>query len=434
MKICILGAGESGVGAALLAKQLGDSVFVSDGGTILKKFRMEMIENQIDFEAQTHSFDRILVADLVIKSPGIPDDAFVAQACYQNDIPVISEIEYAARNTTSKIIAITGSNGKTTTTLLTHHVLKTAGLSVGIGGNIGESFARLLTQEQKEYYVLELSSFQLDGSPTLKPSIAILLNITPDHLDRYNGKMENYIASKLMITKNQDVNDFLILNGQDANIATGLNVNNSSATQILTPDKLMQNNLLQLDRELSINLENCSLKGPHNQFNIYCALKAAQLLGVEKKMMESALASFSNAPHRLEFVTNLNGVDFINDSKATNVDATYYALHSMDQPVIWIAGGVDKGNDYSQILPVVKEKVKHLICLGTDNSKLDKYFNDHINEIHSCDSMQEAIEIACNIAEKGEVVLLSPACASFDLFKNYIDRGDQFKKNIENRI
>ncbi len=431
MKICILGAGESGVGAALLAKQLGHSVFVSDGGAILKKFRMEMIENQIDFEAQTHSFDKILVADLVIKSPGIPDEAYVVSACHENNIPVISEIEFAARNTKAKIIAITGSNGKTTTTLLTHHILENAGFNVGIGGNIGESFARLLTDKIKDYYVLELSSFQLDGCPTLKPNIAILLNITPDHLDRYNGKMENYIASKLLITKNQDEKDYLIYNGQDVNVKAGLKNQKTIANLIPTPENLMQNNLLQLTEEMLINLEGCSLKGPHNQFNIYCALKVAQLLGVEKESMESSLAEFSNAPHRLELVATLNDVEFINDSKATNVDATFYALQSMIRPIIWIAGGVDKGNEYDQVLTVVKEKVKCLICLGKDNSKLKNYFGDHIDEIYSCDSMQKTVDKACEMASEGDVVLLSPACASFDLFRNYIDRGDQFKEYIK---
>ena len=246
--------------------------------------------------------------------------------------------------------------------------------------------------------------------------------------------MENYIASKLLITKNQNANDFLILNGQDENIKSGLKGQNSSARLIATPESLMQNNLLQLDEELLISLENCSLKGPHNQFNIYCALKAAQLLGVEKESMESSLDSFSNAPHRLELVAKLDGVEFINDSKATNVDATFYALKSLDRPIIWIAGGVDKGNDYDQILGVVKEKVKSLICLGKDNSKLQKYFGNHINKIHSCDSMEKTLDLACEIAKEGDTVLLSPACASFDLFKNYIDRGDQFKDYIEKRI
>ncbi len=431
MKICVLGAGESGVGAALLAKHLKHEVFVSDGGTILKKFRTEMIENQIDFEAQCHSFDKILFADLIVKSPGIPDDAYVVKSCLDNSIPVISEIEYASRFTKAKLIGITGSNGKTTTTLLTYHILKNAGLSVEMGGNVGKSFARLLTEPHKEFYVLELSSFQLDGCPDLKPFIAILLNITPDHLDRYNYRMEHYIESKFRITANQQKDDYLIFNPLDKNISDFILTDAPSASLLPIPKELVKDGKLVAAEDLNINLELCSLKGMHNHMNIYCALKVAQILGVSKEKMEEGLSSFKNAPHRMELVTTYKGIEFINDSKATNVDATFYALQATESPIIWIAGGVDKGNDYQQIEKLVAQKVKTLICLGSDNSKLEDFFKTTVLDINSCNSMTKAIEIAKQKAEKGDVVLLSPACASFDLFKNYIDRGDQFKKKIE---
>ena len=434
MKISILGAGESGVGAALLAKKLQHQVFVSEGHTIPKKFRMELIENQIEFEAQAHSFDIILDSDIIVKSPGIPDDAEVVNICRRNNIPIISEIEYASRFTNAKIIGITGSNGKTTTTLLCHHILNTAGLSVGVGGNVGESFARLLTKASKDIYVLELSSFQLDGSPTLKPFIAILLNITADHLDRYNYKMSNYIASKFLITANQDQEDYFIFNSKDENISRTISEMNIAAQQIGTPDKLLKDGILVLDEKIKINLDKCSLRGPHNHLNIFCALKTAQLLGVKKEDMQKAIDSFSNAPHRMEWVTTHEEVEFINDSKATNVDAAYYALQSMDKPIVWIAGGTDKGNDYSQLASLAKQKVKALICLGADNSKIESYFKPLLPIIESCDSMSEAVKLAIKHARAGDCILLSPACSSFDLFKNFMDRGDQFKEIIKRKI
>ncbi len=432
MKIVVLGAGESGVGAALLAKQQGFEVFVSDRGAIKENYKAELIENKIAFEEGQHSEKKIFEASEIIKSPGIPDKVDLIQKLLAAGIPVISEIEFASKYTHAKIVGITGSNGKTTTTNLTYHLLKTAGKDVAIGGNVGYSFARLLTERHHEIYVLELSSFQLDGVVDFRPYISILLNITPDHLDRYEYKMENYIASKFRIAMNQRAEDFFIYNSADQNIEQFLESEDVNAKRLPVGGSADDSDqrIIKTDQH-EYDLSKSSLKGKHNYFNATCAIKVAELLNADAESIQRGLNDFVNDPHRLESVATVDEVEYINDSKATNVDAVFYALDAMTKPVIWIVGGVDKGNDYGPVMTLVEDKVKAVICLGIDNEKLLETFSPIVKIIEETQSVDEAIERAKVYAESGDVVLLSPACASFDLFKNYIDRGEQFKRAVD---
>ncbi len=447
MKIVILGAGESGVGAALLASKKSYSVFVSDSGKIKENYQRELEEHNIPFESNKHTAAAILDADWVVKSPGIPDRAPIVRECLQKNIPVISEIEFAAKHTDAYLIGITGSNGKTTTTNLIHHLLCAAGLRAGMGGNVGTSFARLLTHDPlMDYYVLELSSFQLDHCISFRPNVAILLNITPDHLDRYENNFDLYVASKFRIIQNQQPDDLFIYNAQDENIITKLKYTDTPMQTVAvddtffdiktinTRDELRWRSVFTADRRHRYSLSASPLKGPHNAFNAICALIAAEHLGIGNTLLQKGLESFVNAPHRLELVATINGVDYINDSKATNVDATYFALLSISQPVVWIAGGKDKGNDYSRLLPLVQQKVKAVICLGVDNEKLLRVFESLVPTIRETRTMQQAVTWAAELAQPGMAVLLSPACASFDLFEHYEDRGAQFKNQVQRLI
>ncbi len=429
MKIAILGAGESGVGAALLAQKLGHEVFVSDGGTLKDNFRKELLDKGIPYEESKHTWTSIFDADVIIKSPGIPDELPPILKLRQSGKEVISEIEFAGRHTAATIIGITGSNGKTTTTRLTYHLFKTAGLNVALGGNVGTSFARNITEKKYDYHVLELSSFQLDGIVHFRPHVAILLNITPDHLDRYEYKMENYVRSKFRIAMNQQQEDVLILNADDPEIQNHLK------DKRLAPQMIGVSNHFEGNRPLKVggstfDMTGCVLKGQHNFFNAACAIHAAKTVGIGDEAIQRGLNTFVNTPHRLEMVATVKGVEYINDSKATNVDSVFYALQAMEKPVIWIAGGTDKGNDYGPIENLVRQKVKALICLGVDNSKLQSVFSPMLKNIEEVKSAKEAVERASIYAESGDVVLLSPACASFDLFKNYEDRGEQFKEAV----
>jgi len=431
MNVIVLGAGESGVGAALLAKKNNYEVFVSDYGTIKKNFKKELNNNKIPFEENKHTKEKIFEADLIIKSPGIPDKVPVIQESLQRGIDVISEIEFAAKYTSAKIIAITGSNGKTTTTNLTYHLLKTAGLDVSVGGNIGHSFARLLaTQKKNAFYVLELSSFQLDNIKEFRPDIAILLNITPDHLDRYDYQLSNYAASKFRIMMNQQPGDLFIYNISDNNVNELMNGRRVTMDTLPVRQAFFENEKIEVGGQ-QFDMSKCVLKGPHNYFNATCAIHAAQYLGVSTKAIQKALNTFVNDPHRMELVATVNGIDFINDSKATNVDSVYYALLSMKKPVVWVVGGTDKGNDYSPLYQLVKDKVKAIVCLGVDNQKLHDSFENMVPEMMDTQSTIEAVKMSIEFAEQGDVVLLSPACASFDLFKNYKDRGDQFREAVQ---
>ncbi|MBK8566670.1 MAG: UDP-N-acetylmuramoyl-L-alanine--D-glutamate ligase [Saprospiraceae bacterium] len=438
MKIAILGGGESGTGAALLAKHLGHEVFLSDGGSLKDNYKAELLDKGIPYEEGKHTWTSIFEADEIIKSPGIPDDLPPLVEFRRQGKSVISEIEFAGRHTAATIIGITGSNGKTTTTRLTYHLLKTGGINAAIGGNVGLSFARNIIENKYDYYVLELSSFQLDGIVTFRPHIAILLNITPDHLDRYEYKMENYVRSKFRIAMNQQPDDLLITNADNDEIQNYLNFNQLKPRRIeistyFSGKKIRWvggSNPLIGRWEGTFDMTNSRLKGPHNFFNASCAIHAAKAVGVSDEAIQEGLNTFVNDPHRLEFVAEINGVEYINDSKATNVDSVFYALQAMEKPVVWIAGGTDKGNDYSPIEDLVRQKVKALICLGVDNQKLLGVFSPILKNIEEARSAKEAVERATIYAESGDVVLLSPACASFDLFKNYMDRGEQFKAAV----
>ncbi|HHS95109.1 MAG TPA: UDP-N-acetylmuramoyl-L-alanine--D-glutamate ligase [Phaeodactylibacter sp.] len=431
MKAVILGAGESGLGAAILAQQKGYDVFVSDFGNIKENFQKELQQHYIPFEQNKHTSESILDADCIIKSPGIPDTAHIVQLALNNNIPVISEIDFAAKFFNGKIIAITGSNGKTTTTNLTYHLLHTAGLSVGIAGNVGISFARLIASHalHPDFFVLELSSFQLDNCYELRPYIAVLLNITPDHMDRYDYDLDKYIASKFRIMQNQGEGDVFIYNAMDENINAFLKNKHAAMKRIAVSDKFFDNSTIRTPKDL-YSLEHSKLKGPHNAFNAACALLVAEELGLQGEVLQIALDTFVNAPHRLELVATIDGVDFINDSKATNVDSLYYALLSMDKATVLILGGIDKGNDYERIIPLVKQKVKAIICLGVDNEKLLATFSPVVPVVEQTRQMQEAIRMARAYANEAMAVLLSPACSSFDLFENYEDRGNQFREQV----
>ena len=436
MKVTILGAGESGVGAALLAKHLGFEIFVSDGGVIKDNFRQELRDKGIPYEESKHTWTSIFDTDEIIKSPGIPDHAPLIRQLLDLGKPVISEIEFAGRFTTATIIGITGSNGKTTTTRLTYHLFKTAGLNVALGGNVGTSFARNITENKYDFHVLELSSFQLDGIVRFRPNVAILLNITPDHLDRYEYKMENYVRSKFRIAMNQQEEDLLILNEGDPEIQNYLKNNRLAPRLIQVANRFEDTQRLVISSPLgggwegAFDMTGCVLKGQHNFFNAACAIHAAKSVGISDEAIQQGLNTFVNDPHRLEHFASIAGIDYINDSKATNVDSVFYALQAMEKPVVWIAGGTDKGNDYGPIEELVRQKVKALICLGVDNSKLLQVFSPILKNIEEVKSASEAAERASIYAESGDVVLLSPACASFDLFKNYMDRGKQFKAAV----
>lgn len=440
MKLAILGAGESGVGTAILGKQKGYDVFVSDQGIIAEKYKEVLLNNDILFEEGKHTEPKILEADIVMKSPGIPEKVPLVKQLKSNGIPVISEIEFASKYTDAVIIGITGSNGKTTTTMLVNHILKKANLNVGMGGNIGDSFAQQVAEKKYDIHVLELSSFQLDGIVDFAPHIAIITNITPDHLDRYDYQFENYIHSKFRITENQTENDFLIYDFDDEVIAKWLKNNKTKA--ILLPfsieKELEQGIYLKNDNitinykkeETLMNISTLALKGKHNTKNAMAASMATSLLKVRKDTIRESLEDFEGAEHRLEMVLKINGVQYINDSKATNVNATFYALDCVKAPIVWIVGGVDKGNDYLDLMPFVREKVKAIICLGLDNQKIIQTFNNVVDLIVETAGAEEAVKVAYKIAEKGDTVLLSPACASFDLFENYEDRGNKFKEAV----
>jgi UDP-N-acetylmuramoylalanine--D-glutamate ligase len=440
--ISILGAGESGVGAALLAKSKGIDVFVSDFGTIKSNYKQELQANEIPFEEGQHSEAKILAADIIIKSPGIPDHTPLVLKAKNKGLKIISEIEFAAYYTKAKLIAITGSNGKTTTTLLTHHILKKGQINCALAGNIGESLARQVINDNKEVYVIELSSFQLDGMYDFKADIAVLLNITPDHLDRYEYNMQYYIDSKFRIIQNLTSSDYFIYNADDEIITNEISKRSIKAKLLpfsITKSEDMvgyinnnQNLIINLKPELVMSIHDLALKGKHNTQNSLASGITGKILEIRNESIRESLSDFKNVEHRLEFVAKVNGIEFINDSKATNVNSTWYALESMEHPTVWIVGGVDKGNDYDQLKPLVKEKVKAIVCLGTDNEKIKEAFSDIVDQIVETDSAYKAVEASYRLAKKDETVLLSPACASFDLFESYEDRGRQFKNAVRN--
>ncbi len=443
MRLVVLGGGESGVGTAILGKLKGYEVFVSDFGKIKDNYQEVLTSNEIVWEQEQHTEALILNADVVMKSPGIPDKAPIVKKLIERGISVISEIEFAAPFTDAVTVGITGSNGKTTTTLLTYHVLKQGGLNVGLAGNIGKSFAWQVAENKHDVYVLELSSFQLDGIINYKPHIAIITNISPDHLDRYNYDYSLYIASKFRITKNQTATDYLIYDQEDEAIQNWLNQNTIKAHKVpfklgVTPVQegayLEKDNLYStINNDLfTMPINELALEGKHNIKNAMAATAVAQLLKIRKQTIRESLTNFQGAEHRLEKVLKIQGVQYINDSKATNVNSVFYALDSMTTPTVWIVGGVDKGNDYDELMPLVREKVKAIVCLGVDNSKISNAFNNVVDIMVETTSMTEAVQIAKRLAEKGDSVLLSPACASFDLFENYEDRGNQFKQAIYN--
>ncbi|MBD2722639.1 UDP-N-acetylmuramoyl-L-alanine--D-glutamate ligase [Hymenobacter armeniacus] len=452
MNIVILGAAESGVGAALLAQAKGHTVFVSDRGAIQVEYKEQLTQAGIEFEEGQHTLERILQAEEVIKSPGIPEKAPVIQALRERNIPIISEIEFAGRYTAAKCICITGTNGKTTTTLLTYHLLKSAGLKVGLAGNVGFSLAEQVIADEHDYYVVELSSFQLDDTYDFRPWISVLLNITPDHLDRYGYSLESYAQAKLRITRNLDSSGAFIYNADDE--VTGRYFQSAFTETRLLPFSLHHRRDVQLagyyteeqklctnlapgldeDRGVEISTANSPLIGQHNRQNTLAAVLAARVAGLAPKQIEAALATFQNADHRLQLVGEINGARYINDSKATNVEAAWYALDGIHQPIVWIAGGTDKGNDYSSLLGLAASRVKALICLGVDNTKLRAAFGNVVPHLEETQRMAEAVARASALAEPGDVVLLSPCCASFDLFKNYEDRGRQFTQCVNERM
>ena len=435
-RLIVLGAGESGVGTAILGKKQGWDVFVSDLGTIADEYKSELIKYEIRWEEGKHTEKEIFNADLVVKSPGIPDKVKTIQYYHSNNIPVISEIEFAGYYNKAKTVCITGSNGKTTTTMLTYHTFKKAGLNVGLAGNVGKSFAKQVAEENFDWYILELSSFQLDGMFTFKADISILLNISPDHLDRYEYKMENYVQSKFRILQNQSENEYFIYNADDELVVNELekrslavNLLPFSLKIVLEKGAYLKENqlIINIKDPLVMSIHDLALKGKHNAQNSLASGIASRLVEIRKEVVRDSFSDFVNVEHRLEFVAKVHGITFINDSKATNVNSTWFALESMDAPTVWIVGGVDKGNDYSELLDLVKEKVKSIICLGTENQKIIDTFTGVVDTIVEAGSAMEAVSLGYRLAKKDETVLLSPACASFDLFENYEDRGDQFK-------
>ncbi|MDH5365366.1 MAG: UDP-N-acetylmuramoyl-L-alanine--D-glutamate ligase [Cyclobacteriaceae bacterium] len=441
-RIVILGAGESGTGAALLAKAKGYDVFVSDIGTIQPKYIQQLKDLGIDYEQGQHTEKKIYETSTIIKSPGIPESAKILQGAIRRGISVIDEIEFASRYTNARIIAITGTNGKTTTTLLIYHLLKQAGFNVGLAGNVGESLAKQMIKDDKDYFVIEISSFQIDGIDTFSPEVAVLLNITPDHLNRYDNDFKKYINSKFRLIENLKSNSSFIYFNDDENIKykiesetykgvkhpITLSEDTTQSARVIGDEMLFNIN----QQVIQIKQRETTLKGRHNLINTMAAVLAAFKVGVSEKDIRSGLKTFKNAPHRLEYVATIKDVDFYNDSKATNVEATKYALESFNDSLVWIAGGIDKGNDYQQIMKLVNNKVKTLVCLGKDNKKLRNAFHDQIVNMLETDNMKQAIDSAMNSAKANDVVLLSPACASFDLFNNYEDRGNQFKEAVLN--
>lgn len=441
-RIAILGGGESGVGAAILAQKQGFTVFLSDMGKIKEKYKNVLSNYKIDFEEEKHSTEKILNADLVVKSPGIPDKAPLIVQLKNAGIPVISEIEFAGRYTNAKTICITGSNGKTTTTLLLYHILKNAGFNVGLAGNVGKSFAWQVAEEKFDIYVIEISSFQLDGMYDFRADIAILMNITPDHLDRYNYNFQNYIDSKFRIIQNQTENDFFVVCTDDevtqneikkrnitpAIISFGLGEPGENSAGV-KEDKLVIN---IHKNQFIMSILDLAIQGKHNTYNSMAAGIASMILEIRNEQLRESLSNFTGVEHRLERFLKVHGIEFINDSKATNVNSTWYALESISKPIVWIAGGVDKGNDYSMLKSLAKEKVKAIVCLGKDNQKIHDSFKGVVKNIVDASSMEEAVKAAYYLARNGDTVLLSPACASFDLFENYEDRGTQFKQKVRN--
>ncbi len=440
-ELVILGAGESGVGAALLAKKKGLVPFVSDAGKIKDKYKKVLLKNKIEWEEEKHTEERILNALEVVKSPGIADDTDLIKKLRNKEVSIISEIEFGFRYNKAKIIGITGSNGKTTTTLLLHHLLKKAGLNVGVAGNVGKSFAEQVATEDFDYYVLELSSFQLDGIKKFRCDIAILLNITPDHLDRYDYSLEKYADAKMRIVKNATKNDYFIYCEDDATLIEAIKRNPNKALVIpfsikkQLPIGAYINNeqiiITLTNNHFKMSIHELALQGKHNLYNTMAAGIAGRVLDLRKEAIRDSMSDFQNVEHRLERVASVHGIEFINDSKATNINSTWYALESLYQPIVWIVGGVDKGNDYSQLSELVKDKVKAIICLGKDNKKIIEAFQADIQIIEESDTASNAVKKAYEIGQKGDVVLLSPACASFDLFENYEDRGHQFKSAVK---
>lgn len=439
MRVVILGGGESGVGAAYLAKAKGFDVFLSDMGVIRENYKKELDDLGVDYEDGKHSEEKILNADWVIKSPGIPKKAEMVQKIQEKGIRLSSEIEFASEFTNAKIIAITGSNGKTTTTSLIHYILKEDGFNVGLGGNIGKSFAKQVAEENFDYYVLEVSSFQLDDIQNFRPYISLLLNLSKDHLDQYNYNYEEYALAKFRIAENQDANNFFIYNKDDEMSKSILEKLDLKVTKVpFSLDERLEKGAFSIDENFVVNInegftmsiDELSLVGKHNVANSLAASIAGKLLEISNESIRHSLMTFQAVEHRLEPVAEIKGVKFINDSKATNVNATYFALESMKQPVVWIVGGKDKGNDYTEIEELVKKKVKAIVCLGIDNSKIIDFFKDKKTQIYDTSSMHKAVEVSKSITEKGDVVLLSPCCASFDLFNGYEDRGNQFKKEV----
>ena len=441
MKLVILGGGESGIGAAILGKQKGWEVFLSDKSSLKEVYKKELDAKGIRWEEGQHTESEILSADCIIKSPGIPHKVPIVQQAKAKGIEIISEIEFASRYTDAKIIAITGSNGKTTTTTLVYHLLKEAGLSVAVGGNIGYSFARLVAQEPKEYYVLEISSFQLDDITSFHPHIALLLNITPDHLDRYNYEFQNYIDAKMRITEFQQAADFLIYDADDP--VTAQEIGKGQVKAQLLPfslEKTFERGAWSLDEKnmyvnvnqniFEMSTKDLTIKGKHNLKNAMGATMVAKLLNVRNENIRNSLMTFQGVPHRLEFVREVEGVRYINDSKATNVNSVYYALDSMEEGLVWIVGGQDKGNDYTPLIPYVSKKVKAIVCLGLDNQKIIQTFQSIVPTIIETHSMEDAVQVGRGLSQEGDTVLLSPACASFDLFQSYEDRGNQFKHYV----
>ncbi len=437
--IVVLGAGESGVGAAILAQKQGWNIFVSDKGAIAPDCKAELDHLSIQWEEGLHSEDRILQADLIVKSPGIPETAPLIIALREKGIKIVSEIEFASYYSKAKTICITGSNGKTTTTMLTYHMLKKAGLNVGLAGNVGKSFAKQVAEQTFDWYVLELSSFQLDDMFEFKADIAVLMNITPDHLDRYNYEMQRYVDSKFRIIQNQTANDWFIYNDDDPTIREAMK--KKTITSKLAPFSLVheiqqggfadeKQITININDQFTMSIHDLALKGKHNTQNSLASGIAARILEIRKEVVRESLEDFVNVEHRLEFVAKVHGIEFINDSKATNVNSTWFALESMEKPTVWIVGGVDKGNDYSELMDLVKHKVKAIICLGVDNQKLLETFSGAVESIVEARTAMEAVAYGYRLAKDGDTVLLSPACASFDLFENYEDRGNQFKQAV----
>ncbi len=439
MKVVVLGGGESGCGAAYLAKKKGLEVFLSDQGPIRDEYRNFLLEHEIDFEEGNHSEEIILAADWVVKSPGIPKKAGIIKKIQELKIRLSSEIEFASEFTDAKIIAITGSNGKTTTTSLIYHILKNDHFNVGLGGNIGKSFAKQVADDQYDYYVLEVSSFQLDDIQNFRPHISLLLNLSPDHLDQYNYNYEEYALAKFRIAENQENDNFFIYNKDDEMSLKLLSKLNIRAKMLAFSLKEKQNDGAYVDQDnivvnlqdrFTMKIEDLSLVGSHNVANSLAASIASKLLNISNESIRNSLMTFQAVAHRLETVTEIDGVQYINDSKATNVNATYYALDSMKRPTIWIVGGKDKGNDYTEIEELVKKKVKAIVCLGIDNKKIIDFFKEQKEQIYDTSSIEDCLKVCSSLAKKGDAVLLSPCCASFDLFNSYEDRGDQFKAAV----